>query len=110
MESLKSLLTMQGLSEQSFNGMGAMPMSQKEHEQSKVDTYNAEEGELHLQDGYDCRVCKNKGFIAKLEYNENFGYWHETLYLCKCNKARGAIRRLARSGLKDVVKKYAFAT
>lgn len=110
MESLKSLLTMQGLSEQSFNGMGAMPMSQKEHEQSKVDTYNAEEGELNLQDGYDCRVCKNKGFIAKLEYNENFGYWHETLYLCKCNKARGAIRRLARSGLKDVAKKYSFAT
>lgn len=31
--------------------------------QQQVDWYNAREGKLV---GYDCRKCKNKGYIAKL--------------------------------------------
>lgn len=108
MEDLKTLIASQGISVPSFDG--AAPMTAKEYEQAKVDSYNASEGDLHLLDGYNCEKCKNKGFIAELSHNESYGYYSETLVPCKCNKIRNAIRRLERSGLKDVVKKYTFAS
>lgn len=87
---------------------GFEPMSPVDYEQAKADAYNAGEGDLNKEDGYNCDLCKNKGHIAYVAFNEQFGYHNETLKQCKCMKARKAIRRLNRSGLKNVVKDYTF--
>lgn len=108
MEDLKTIIASQGISVPSCDG--AAPMTAKEYEQAKVDSYNASEGTLHLHDGYNCPLCKNRGFTASLGYNQAVGYYYEMLSPCKCGKIRAAIGRLERSGLKDVVKKYTFAT
>lgn len=84
------------------------PLTQQEIEQRKVDLYNESTGNLNEQDGYDCPRCKNKGYIARVQYYEIYGSYREVLCPCRCNRARNALRRLARSGLKDVVKKYTF--
>ena len=84
------------------------PMSREEYEQFKVDSYNETEGDLHLKDGYECALCKNKGMVAKLEHSTVYGYGIEVLAKCKCHKARNALARLNRSGLGNVVKKYTF--
>ena len=81
---------------------------QKAHEQAKVDSYNEGIGYLNMEDGYDCPVCKNKGYVAELKYIELYDSYQETLAPCKCWKIRKAIRRLERSGLRKVVDKYTF--
>lgn len=83
-------------------------LTAQEYEQRKADLYNESVGNLNEQDGYDCPACKNKGYIAEVRFYEMYGYYAEALQPCKCHKARNALRRLARSGLKDVVKKYTF--
>ena len=84
------------------------PFDQKAHEQAKVDAYNSGEGILHMEDGYDCSHCKNKGYIAELIYREIYDSYQEVLVPCKCMKTRKAIKRLQRSGLQGVVQKYTF--
>ena len=39
-----------------------------------AEQYNKQEGDLHLQDGYVCEQCKNKGKIAKAVWTD-MGYW-----------------------------------
>lgn len=83
-------------------------LTAQEYEQRKADMFNESEGNLNEQDGYDCPICKNKGYIAGVRFNELYGYYSETLTPCKCHRVRNAIRRLDRSGLKNVVKKCTF--
>ncbi len=69
----------------------------------RVKWLNESSGELHLSDGYECQLCKNKGFIAKL--NE----WGEDVTVnCKCQKIRATLNRAKRSGLGDVLKDFTF--
>lgn len=81
-------------------------------EPEKDPTYytNSREGNLHLEDGYQCDKCKNKGYIARYEYAEEVGYWAVVEYECECMKVRKAIRRMNRSGLRNVLGKYRFDT
>lgn len=83
-------------------------LSPEQYEQAKADMYNASVGNLDEEDGYNCPLCLNRGNIAKVMYNDQFGYYSEALVPCKCNRVRNAIRRLNRSGLKNVVKEYTF--
>ena len=80
----------------------------QQYSQMKCDSYNETIGDLNLTDGYDCPICKNKGFIAK-PYKTEFGYWCEMNYHCKCQKIRATIRRLNKSGLKNIINDYTFA-
>lgn len=91
---------------QSELGFEVLPA--KDYEQAKADAYNSSEGDLDKEDGYNCDICKNKGLIASVSRNELFGYYCEVYKPCKCQKARSAIRRLNKSGLKNVVKEYSF--
>lgn len=50
-----------------FAGFQKVEVDEWDYEQRKVDAWNAVEGHLHEEDGIDCRVCKNKGFIEFLE-------------------------------------------
>lgn len=85
-----------------------VPTDPKEREQQKADMYNASKGNLNEEDGYDCSICKNKGFVAVVTQNEQFGYYMESMLNCRCCRIRNAIRRLNRSGLKARVKACTF--
>jgi DNA replication protein DnaC len=89
-------------------GMGTTSsLSPKDYEQFKVDGLNATEGNRHEEDGYNCKICRNKGFVAKLIENENGTYSH-CFADCKCVETRNSIMRMKRSGLKDIIKDYTF--
>lgn len=82
-------------------------MTQLERVQMLVDYENAREGDLHLKDGYNCPICKNKGHIAKLqEYPA--GCWQWMSADCKCAATRASINRMQQSGLGDVIREKTF--
>ena len=69
----------------------------------QIEAYNNSEGNLNEFDGYNCDICHNKGFIARLDEN---GY--EVHRHCKCQKVRNTLRRAKRSGLGDILSDYTF--
>lgn len=83
------------------------PMSAKDYEQFKVDGLNNTEGSMHLEDGYNCHICKNKGYVFKVVEHEDGSYSYVCAD-CKCAEIRRSIMRMKRSGLEDVIKKYTF--
>lgn len=87
-------------------GTTSNPMTQKEWEQFKVDDWNKTPGNRHEEDGYDCKICKNKGTIAKLV--ETDGRYSHCFADCQCVDIRNSIMRMKRSGLKDIIKDYTF--
>lgn len=67
---------------------------------------NKEAGDLNEVDGYNCKHCNNKGYIAKPQcYRNSYNVVHAP---CKCVAIRKTIRALNNSGLADVVKEYTF--
>lgn len=70
----------------------------------KCEMENNQEGHLHEIDGYNCSLCKNKGYFVKP--NLYLNDYTEMQCSCKCVKIRKTIRALNRSGLADVVKEY----
>lgn len=54
---------------------------------------------------YDCPICKNKGTVAYKTLDGEVGYRE-----CECIKLRANIRRLQKSGLEDLFKRYSFET
>ena len=92
---------------QRFGSATTFDMSPKAYEQFKVDGLNETVGSRNLEDGYECRECKNKGFVAKLVENPDGTYSH-CFADCKCVEVRNSIMRMKRSGLKDIIKDYTF--
>lgn len=78
-------------------------LSHREYQQQRIDWYNQSVGNLNEEDGYNCELCKNKGFIAKLDEADN-----EVHSICKCQKIRATLRRAKRSGLGDILTEYTF--
>ena len=70
------------------------------------ESMNREEGNLNAEDGYNCSICKNKGFIFVPQLY--LGSYNEKQVFCKCTKIRNTIRALNRSGLADVVHDFTF--
>lgn len=87
---------------------GSDSMTECEYEQSKADRYNRGIGNLNATDGYNCDLCLNRGYIAAVYHNEQYGYYSQQLVPCKCLHIRQAVKRLNRSGLKNVVRDYTF--
>ena len=102
-------MTMDKLQEilQKFGTGHTFNMTPKDYEQFKVDGLNEATGDRNEQDGYECRLCKNKGFIAKLVENEDGTYSH-CFAECRCVETRNSIMRMKQSGLKDIIKDYTF--
>ena len=69
--------------------------------------YNELPGDLAKKDGYHCDKCNNKGLFS-VPVKDPRGYWREESRFCECNKMRRTIRRLNRSGLKDIIRDYTF--
>lgn len=82
-------------------------MSPRDYEQFKVDGLNNTPGDRNEEDGYDCGVCKNKGYIVKL-VERGDGTFTQAIVDCKCAEVRRSIMRMKRSGLKDIIKDYTF--
>lgn len=74
-----------------------------------VQRYNDSVGHLNEEDGYDCPICKNRGFTMKIVPDET-GYPYEVACDCKCMKIRRNAKRLKRSGLAEWVDSKTFDT
>lgn len=74
--------------------------------QTRVDTANAEKGNLNEKDGYNCDLCMNRGFFEKVK--EENGRFYESRIDCVCMKARKSIRLMRKSGLNDVIRECTF--
>ena len=81
------------------------PMTPEAWEKFKADDYNKQPGTL--DDGYDCPVCLNKGDIWRAGQDYR-GTWTHFSADCKCMAIRRTIRRMQRSGLKNIIKDYTF--
>lgn len=69
-----------------------------------VDDYNKKPGDLNEIDGYDCKICHNKGDIwTAVQYRDT---WKETAQRCSCWKVRASIMRMRRSGLEKTMRKF----
>lgn len=82
-------------------------LSQEEMEKFKAESFNASAGSLNQEDGYNCNVCHNKGLILRAEKSDR-GYWTTFSSECKCMGVRRTIKRMKRSGLKNIIKDYTF--
>ena len=70
-----------------------------EWEQEKADRDNEREGSLK---GYDCRKCRNKGYIAFVENGE------QMQRACECMKTRDSLKRIKESGLEKAIQENRF--
>ena len=100
MSRLTEILKKQGLD------ITSEKLSPRDYEQFKVDGLNNTVGDRDKEDGYNCPLCKNKGFIAKV--TEQGGMYSHCFVDCRCVETRNSIMRMKRSGLKDIIKDYTF--
>lgn len=84
------------------------PLTQEAREKRNAENFNASPGNLNEEDGYECNVCLNKGLIMKA-YQVSENYWSTSCSNCACMKVRTTIRRMHKSGLKNIIKDYTFA-
>ena len=76
-------------------------MSQKERMEQRVILYNGDVGTRDQEDGYNCPICKNRGFSYVLtEYN---GVYDTAISVCKCDEIRRTRLRLKKAGLLHMV-------
>lgn len=75
-------------------------------ERMKAETANSENGKLNQKDGYDCQICRNKGYIIRAV--EENGFWRIVSQECQCMKTRRTIRRIKESGLGNLIIKCTF--
>ena len=68
-------------------------------EQEKADRDNEREGSLK---GYDCRKCRNKGYIVFVENGE------QIQRNCECKKMRDSLNRIKESGLEKPIQEKRF--
>ena len=54
-------------------------MTKDEFEEYKVKSYNESIGDLKEEDGIDCPICKNKGFINPFSF-----FYFATFTICCC--------------------------
>lgn len=91
-----------------FQSTISFEVTPREYEQFKVDNFNEADGNRHLEDGYECSICKNKALIAHLKEHED-GTFSHYVTPCKCDEIRKSIIRLNKSGLKNIIKDYRFS-
>ena len=70
--------------------------------QYQVEAMNAEIGTL--QDGFDCPICRNKGYVI---YADDNGAIHSTE--CECMGRRNAVRAVKATGADNLLSKHSFA-
>lgn len=102
MEGISGILNRMNVSASGFDKLDAEGM-----ERWKAESFNSSEGSLNADDDYNCTVCKNKGLVMRAEQAPN-GYWTTISSECKCMSVRRTIKRMQRSGLKNIIRDYTF--
>lgn len=74
-------------------------LSSDDYIKKQVEWENNRKGNL---EGYDCHICKNKGYIVILTEN------NQAVQDCECMKIRRCNLRIERSGLKNLMEEYTF--
>lgn len=71
------------------------------NDERRIETLNAAKGELNEKDGYDCKLCNNRGVIFYLRQTTacGFSYTETVARKCSCMNRRRAIRELKTIGL-----------
>jgi len=85
-------------------------LSPKEKADRNAQASNDLEGNLT---GYDCRKCKNKGYIYKVKECTDLNgqtFYSEVASKCECMRVREELRRIYNSGLSKLLKKNTFRT
>jgi DNA replication protein DnaC len=75
------------------------PMNAEEFRRFTVECYNESEGDLDKQDGIQCLICKNKGYIQVLE--DRYAPYKR----CRCMSRRDSLIKAKSSGLGDYLNK-----
>lgn len=83
-------------------GIELPSLSNKDFEQMKVDGFNEAIGNLK---DYDCPVCKNKGVIMELRYDEMYDDYVSYGKDCSCMFIRRTVANARKSGLGEYVNK-----
>lgn len=97
MEKIRDLISQHLKSAQVYSPEEA----QRKSAQLRVDTYNMSVGNYS---GYDCPKCQNRGDFAVLK-EDGFSFYMRD---CTCMKIRSCIRKMEKSGLNDIIRKYTF--
>lgn len=95
------------LSQLRGTGTTFKPLSPREYAQFRVNSINDDIGRCNEEDGYECSLCKNKGYIANMVELED-GTFSHSISDCKCVPVRSSIMRMRRSGLRDIIRDYTF--
>ena len=77
-----------------------------EAERSKIERYNATPGNLNMADGYDCKLCLNRGNTGYLDVIGD--YLRPRYPECKCMEIRRSIHRMKVSGLENSIRDNTF--
>lgn len=104
MRTIKDILSCH-VSPESFTSNNVVS-TERERLQKLADRENAMVGELNKFDGFNCVICKNKGYTTKVVDDENLCELVQRT--CVCEKSRRSIRNLKASGLGKVVADYGF--
>lgn len=72
------------------------------HARLKADSINQLVGNLNDSDGYDCKLCKNRGYSAFLDGDRIF------TDACQCLTIRRSITLMQQSGLRDKIRDCTF--
>ena len=78
------------------------PRSNFERLTEQAKYFNESEGSL---DELDCPICKNKGYIQNVVYQEIYQDYTTVISECKCMKKRKALNRAKKSGLGEYINK-----
>lgn len=89
--------------EEKLIGKPEFLMTPDETEMFEIMQYNNSYGNLNEFDGYDCKKCRNKGFI---KHKNDLGYL--MLRECSCRSIRDTIQRMKKSGLGNLLDIYTF--
>lgn len=77
-----------------------------EYLEKKVEIFNQREGDLK---GYNCEICKNKGFIYQIVIDEIFLKKTMVAKNCKCVNIRKTLKNLENCGIeKNMFERYNF--
>lgn len=89
--------------EEKLIGKPEFLMTPDETETYEIMHYNNSYGNLNEFDGYDCKKCRNRGFI---KYKNDLGYLMKRE--CSCKSIRDTIQRMKKSGLGNLLDIYTF--
>ena len=81
-------------------GRAAQSFDPAEYDRIKIDSYNKTVGDLT---GYDCSKCLNRGRYAIPKEGGGMA-----IVDCECMKIRRCVQKMEASGLREVIKDYAF--